>query len=163
MSERIEAFWRDAREADVLRVMNGETVEARFRDLDSMPWDENEYLGGWVEGRWKKAGLGIWQFCQVYDPPQWFRDKPEPGEGYRLLAKFPDEYLQEGDEVFQIGAWRPSFNRSHSQGQSSEMWYRRRIEQPKPEPKHYTLQVGYTYDVPSGHRITVTEHGIEVQ
>lgn len=162
-TEQIEAFYRDATDKDVARVMKGEKVEARFQDQKNYSWFYSN-LSGWKDGPfpWGDEAVCFWQFCQVYDPPQWYVDKPEPGEGYRLLAKFPAEALQPGDEVFQLGAWRPSVNHSYSQGQSSENWYRRRIEQPKPEPKHYTLQVGDTADVPSGHRITVTEHGIEV-
>lgn len=164
-TERIEAFYRDATAADVVRVMNGETVEARFRDLDSRPWDENEYLGGWVEGRWKKAGLGIWQFCQVYDPPQYWLDKPDPGEKYRLLAKFPDEDLQPGDEVRMPSEakWRLSDLAIVGGSQQEGAWYRRRIEQPKPETKHYKLNVGDTADHPNGLRLVATELGIEVQ
>lgn len=162
-TERIEAFYRDATAADVARVMNGETVEARFRDDDSKHWNEEEYLGGWVEGRWKKAGLGLWNFCQVYDPPQWYVDKPEPGEGYRLLAKFPVEDLHPLDEAFINGNWQVSSNAKTESRQSKRIWYRRRIEQLKPESKHYTLNVGDTIETPSLLRITVTEHGIEVK
>jgi hypothetical protein len=158
----IERFWRDATAADVVDVMNGKTVEARFRDVESKPWDEGEHLGGWLEGRWKKAGLGSWTFCQVYAPPQWFLDKPEPGEGYRLLAKFPDEPVQGGDFAFdRQGGWVQLKN-PVIPAQAEGIWYRRKIEQPKPEPKHYVLQVGDTCDAPSGHRITITEHGVEV-
>jgi hypothetical protein len=128
----IEKFWRDATAADVTRVMAGETVEARFRDNESKPWDEGEYLGGWLEGRWKKAGGGSWNYCQVYSPPQWFLDKPEPGEGYRLLGKFPGEPRQPKDDVFVDGAWLTT---EGGGAQPETLWYRRKIEQPKPEPK----------------------------
>ena len=158
----IEQFWRDATAADVARVMAGETVEARFRDDETNNWWKLAQLGGWSDGVWKNKYFGYWRHCQVYAPPQWFVDKPEPGEGFRLLEKFPDEALQPGDETFQLGAWRPSLNYSYAQGQSLQNWYRRRIEQAKPEPKHYVLQVGDTVDVPSGHRIAITEHGYSV-
>lgn len=171
MSERIEAFWRDATAADVVRVMKGETVEARFRDAGENDWAEyHKELRGckrFADGtmRWFSRDAH-WAFCQVYDSPQWFRDKPEPGEGYRLLNKFPDEDLQPGDEVFDLRGdrkWEPSWNVETKHPQDPSGWYRRRVEQPKPEPKHYTLQVGDTCDVPSGHRITALADGIEVQ
>ena len=167
-TEYIEKFWRDATAADVARVMAGETVEARFSDESSAFF--NSAIFGWRSSRhgscqWRDKDGSHWQFCQVYDPPQWFLDKPDPGEGYRLLGKFPDEALQAGDEVFDLRGdrkWELSFNVETKHPQDYSSWYRRRIEQPKPEPKHYTLQVGDTCDVPSGHRITVTENGIEV-
>ena len=159
----IEDFWRDATAADVTRVMAGETVEARFRDNESKPWDEGEYLGGWLEGRWKKAGLGSWDYCQVYDPPQWFLDKPEPGEGYRLLGKLPDEAKLATDEVYlkDIQHWQQI---GVDDGKQQEgYWYRRRIEQPKPEPKHYVLQVGDTVEFPDGWTVTAMGKGIFIK
>lgn len=164
-SERIESFYRDATEADVARVMNGETVEARFQDHKNLSWFYSN-LSGWRNGLfpWGDEALYFWSFCQVYDPPQWFIDKPEPGEGYRLLGKFPAEDLQEGDELLAVdGSWLTSRNVEDGMGQSPHIWYRRRIEQPKPGPKHYTLQVGDTIETPILLRIIVTEHGIEVQ
>lgn len=162
-TERIEAFWRDATAADVFRVMNGEEVEARFTQNNGST--RKGFIAGWKEtpAQWMDSHGLFWDQCQVYEPPQWWLDKPEPGEGYRLLGKFPDEDLQPGDEVRALnGLWYPVVP-SGAKDQRLEAWYRRRIEQPKPEPKHYTLQVGDTADVPSGHRITVTELGIEVQ
>jgi hypothetical protein len=224
----IEKFWRNATAADVARVMNGETVEARFRDRETEEWTSPQRLIGTKFPHGTKllwiCGAYGWWFCQVYAPPQWFLDKPEPGEGYRLLEKFPDEALQPGDEAFNLrfdGKWEPSFNVETGYGQNESTWYRRKIEpkpEPKfavgqrvriiggvcsqhvgltatitdaanndlawsyfvkggvggwfredclkpvvePEPKHYVLQVGDTADVPSGHRIAITEHGVEV-
>ena len=164
-SERIEQFYRDATAADVARAMNGEEVEARFQDEKNYCWFYSN-LSGWRHGPfpWGDEALCFWTYCQVYDPPQWFRDKPEPGEGYRLLGKLPDEDLQPGDEVWlERKEWVPSYGAATCDAQQADAWYRRRIEQPKPEPKHYTLNAWDTADLPSGHRITVTEHGIEVQ
>ena len=216
-SEGIEQFYRDATAADVLRVMNGEEVEARFSENARAFF--NSSIAGWRRFRsdyavWvDKDGSG-WQFCQVYDPPQWFREKPEPGEGYRLLGKFPDEPVLAGDFIKDVdGAWRELVSPCNPV-QGMTCWYRRRIEQPllpghqwlspgdrlacgdsyyhegavqevdqvywgnlihlenafmrkvdppKPEPKHYKLNAWDTADLPSGHRIIVTEHGIEVQ
>lgn len=164
-TERIEAFWRDATAADIARVMSGEKVEARFRDDIAF---YNSTLSGWVKDYspyvWIDGEGSNWKSCQVYDPPQWFIDKPDPGEGYRLLGKFPDEDLQPGDEVLKVnGKWAQSLQAKSSGVQVDSIWYRRKIEQPKPESKHYTLHVGDTVQTPSGHRITVTELGIGVQ
>ena len=235
----IEKFWRDATDKDVARVMARETVEARFRDCASDEW-KCRALIGWSRGGesddfvWASIGLVYYRFCQVYDPPQWFLDKPEPGDEFRLLGKFPDEALQPGDEVFDLlgdRKWELSFNVETKHPQDYSSWYRRRIDPPKPEPKfavgqrvrvvgpkqspavnwdrqmdkhngavaevisvssvvgskvfydlrfieqwafredylepavepkHYVLQVGDTADAPSGHRIAITEHGVEV-
>ena len=232
----IEKFWRDAA-ADVVDVMNGKEVEARFRDSATERWIEG-LLGGWAKGdryHWLDESGSSWTFCQVYAPPQWWLDKPEPGEGYRLLGKFPDEALQPGDEALWPGVgWELSERAERGETQLEGYWYRRRIEQPKPvfkvgdwvkiakpspgvantrlswtspmdeydgritqiskfrcdypqqvlvtdttqwhfhvnwltpaeppkpEPKHYSLQVGDTADMGNGFRITITEHGVEV-
>ena len=160
----IEKFWQDATVSDLVRVMESETVEARFAD-DGSNWVLSK-LRGWRSSRrvldnWIDDDGARWDRCQVYAPPQWYLNKPEPGEGYRLLGKFPDEALQPWDEFFANGQWWPILlDRQYPQDEG--IWYRRKIEQPKPEPKHYTLQVGDTCDVPSGHRLAVTEHGVEV-
>ena len=235
----IEKFWRDATAADVARALAGEVVEARFRDSEIHVWTSVRRLIGAravdvpeIALRWLDCASG-WRYCQAYAPPQWFVDKPEPGEGYRLLGKFPDEALQAGDEVRKADRWDISGGAELGQTQLPFLWYRRRIEQPKPEPKfavgqrvkiigpkekpavhwdgimdkhtntvaevvsvscmvgekvfydlrsiehwafredylepvvepepkHYSLQVGDTCDIPSGHRLAVTEHGVEV-
>jgi hypothetical protein len=218
----IEKFWRDATVSDLVKVMESETVEARFAD-DGGNWVLSK-LRGWrsssrVLDNWIDDDGARWDCCQVYDPPQWFLDKPEPGEGYRLLGKFPDEALQPEDEAVTVaGLWHESWQASIGGTQVEDIWYRRRIEQPKPEPKfavgqrvriiggisgpyigefanieamtieptgwfyelryvegsfhepnlepvtpkHYSLQIGDTADVHSGHRLAVTEHGVEV-
>ena len=163
----IEKFWRNATAADVVDVMNGKEVEARFSNASSFCGGGVYGLRGWKmiggAGRWIDDGASSWRFCQVYSPPQWFLDKPDPGEGFRLLGKFPDEALQPGDELFlETKGWVTSERASVGLCQVQSSWYRRRIEPPKPEPKHYTLQAGDTADVPSGHRLAVTEHGVEV-
>lgn len=165
-TEYIEKFWRDATAADVARAVAGETVEARFSDVSDSVWSKVTQLVG--AKRLNDTGAvwlspnSNWRYCQVYDPQQWFLDKPEPGEGYRLLAKFPDEPVQGGDFIYGFGGLWTELRNECSPIHGEGIWYRRRIEQPKPEPKHYVLQVGDTCDVPSGHRITVTEHGVEV-
>lgn len=82
-TERIEAFWRDATGKDVLRVMAGEKVEARFQDARANDWAEyHKELRGckrFADGtmRWFSRDAH-WAFCQVYEPPQYWLDKPEP-------------------------------------------------------------------------------------
>ena len=151
----IEKFWRDATAADIARVIAGErAITARFRNAEDDLW-QDYYLSGVNGKRWLGGHFG-WTFCQVYAPPQWFLDKPEPGEGYRLLEKFPDEALQPGDEFFANSQWWPILlDRQYPQDEG--IWYRRKIEQPKPEPKHYVLQVGDTVEFPGGVIVKVSE------
>jgi hypothetical protein len=67
----------------------------------------------------------------VYREPSWWTNKPDPGPGYRLLGKFPDEELKPGDEYFhrETTTWRCSLNAKAGKPQPKEVWYRRRIEQ----------------------------------
>ena len=167
MTKYIEQFWRDATAADVVDVMNRKEVEARFRDSTIAEW-QLRALGGWYRASkldslvWASTGCLYYRYCQVYAPPQWYLDKPEPGEGYRLLAKFPDEALQPGDEAFEAsGRWSTSYLVKSFGVQVEGVWYRRRIEQPKPEPKHYVLQVGDSVETPSGHLIKIVDRPTE--
>jgi hypothetical protein len=143
IEQKIEAFWRDATAANVVKVMKGETVEARFA-ISEGDWAGKEWvefsvdgkhlrLAGWSENLWIDSDGDRYKQCQVYDPPQWWLDKPDPGEGYRLLKKFPDEPKLATDEFFD-----PLFNtwtRTATTGetQSDGAWYRRRIEPNSPE------------------------------
>lgn len=162
--EKPEAFYRDATAADVARAMKGEEVEARFSN--KMIGFFNSALNGWTKDClpyvWVDGDGSHWKFCQVYAPPQWYVDKPEPGEGYRLLAKFPDEPVQVEDFVFEKHRGWVRLRTGGDSTQVAGCWYRRKIEQPKPEPKHYTLNVGDTIETPSLLRIAVTERGIEI-
>jgi hypothetical protein len=139
VSEYIEQFWRDATADDVARVMSGELIEARFRDFDSEEWGTKILLGylgcGPLGCNWIDMGGVGWKLCQVYAPPAWFLNKPDPGEGYRLLEKFPPESPQEGDEFYCFGdkAWHTSLNvLTNCSTQAHELWYRRRIETNSP-------------------------------
>lgn len=113
MSERkIEAFWRDATVEDIERFINGgEKLESRFWRIPECPHE-------------------------VYDPPQWYLDKPDPGEGYRLLGKFPAEELQPGDEWFESDPLGKGWKVSHNERQANFLWYRRRIEPVKIESRY---------------------------
>jgi hypothetical protein len=133
--EKIEQFWRDADGADVMRVMDGQRVEARFRDEESEGWRDGEFLGGYrryhkLPPRFIDLDGATYLLCQVYDPPAWFVNKPDPGEGFRLLEKFPPEELWSSDEVWDdiVKAWDQTTRLT----QCENLWYRRRIEANSP-------------------------------
>jgi hypothetical protein len=130
MEQRIEAFWADATAFDVVRVMAGETVEARFWDDNMQKWSTRT-LSGWqttgVRPLWHSNDGFMWTRCQVYREPSWYADKPDPGPGFRLLEKFPDEPVAVGDEFFKSGKWYETF-RPAGDSQDRTGWYRRRIE-----------------------------------
>ena len=157
---KIEAFWKDATAKDVERVMAGETVEARFRDNEKAKWFISQ-LAGWTAGmiQWYSTDDDFWAQCQVYREPSWYTNKPDPGPGFRLLGKFPDEPKLATDE-----AWNPSEAkwqqvRNDDGIQEYRAWYRRRIEPVEPEPKLYVLRVGDSVETPSGHRIEIISRG----
>jgi hypothetical protein len=92
-------------------------------------------LAGWTEGNpcWyceQGGARSYFEQCQVYREPSWHADKPDPGPGFRLLEKFPDEELKPGDEYFDRTTikWRCSLNAKAGQPQPEKVWYRRRIE-----------------------------------
>jgi hypothetical protein len=134
-SEKIEAFWENATAEDVARVMAGETVEARFWDDDLQGWTTRT-LSGWqttgVRPLWHSHDGFVWIRCQVYREPSWYTERPDPGPGFRLLGKFPDEPVAVGDEFFKSGQWyatcRPAGDLQDRTG-----WYRRRIEPVEPK------------------------------
>ena len=149
--QKIEQFWRDATAADIAKVIRGEKVEARFCDDSRKGWWPSALLGCrneryllWLD----KDGAG-WRFCQVYEPPEWFKNKPDPGEGWRLLEKFPPESLQPGDEWFEPDPLETGWKVSHNERQANFLWYRRRIEPNSPEkldssPCASTIPKGWT-------------------
>lgn len=147
-SEKIESFWVDATADDVARVMAGETVEARFRDREWELWHDQR-LAGWIEGKehqWRSSAIGgRWNQCQVYREPSWWTNKPDPGPGWTLLGKFPDEKLKPGDEAWDLWddkQWAESDNANGGGHQVSSVWYRRRIEPVEPK-----FAVGQTVQV----------------
>jgi hypothetical protein len=131
MSEqKIEQFYRDATADDVARVVRGERVEARFRAKLLETWREGS-LSGWTstDPKWycKGGGMSFYNECQVYDPPAWYINKPEPGEGYRLLEKFPSEPKLATDDYW---SWLDDDWCGIGSGdgdQHETVWYRRRI------------------------------------
>ncbi len=130
--QKVEQFWRDADGADVMRVMDGQGVQARFRDRTDRSW-KHGLLSGWSkidkpdDLQWASSEGTFWRFCQVYDPPEWYVNKPEPGEGWRLLEKFPPEPKLGTDEVWRLfKTWETTANDNGVQ--EEDCWYRRRIE-----------------------------------
>jgi len=146
-------------------VMAGETVEARFRDSGTNDWQEGSLAGWklrWSGARWIDSDGGTWDICQVYREPSWWLERPDPGPGYRLLGKMPDEKLKPGDECLGVsGEWRKSSQAKAGGHQLFGMWYRRRIEPVEPEPQHYVLRVGDSVETPRGHLITVVSSNAE--
>jgi hypothetical protein len=162
---KIEAFWENATADDVARVMAGETVEARFRDDEGGKWLESDHsLGGYDSTeefcKWISSTGCPWRYCQVYREPSWYASKPDPGPGWRLLGKLPDEDPQLGDSVFCTDSKRwLELEAGFDPGQLPTHWYRRRIEPVEPEPKHYVLRVGDSCETPCGNRTVVTPQG----
>jgi hypothetical protein len=164
--KKIEQFWRDATAEDIAKVMKGEKVEARFRDSESVKWAQNGCnLAGWAASEWASDSGLPWQFCQVYDPPQWWLDRPDPGPGWRLLGKFPAEELQPEDDWWKIESkdWLPSRRACRGEQQDEDVWYRRRIEHPTPSNcVAYETQVDEVIQLPNGKRFKITKEGFEV-
>jgi hypothetical protein len=171
METKIEEFWRDATADDVARVMKGEKVEARFRDEDYEEWRDGEFLGGLRAFRsiplaWIDLDGVQWAQCQVYDPQQWWLDKPDPGKGWRLLGKFPDEPKLATDEAWDchLREWRQTFTNDGDQAKA--VWYRRRIESNPPEKLDscvaYETKIDEVIQLPNGKRFKVTHAGFEV-
>jgi hypothetical protein len=173
---KIEAFWKNATSDDVARVMAGETVEARFRDIETDPWCSPRDLTGCKavgDGKLRWFTLNsFWRYCQVYREPSWYADKPDPGPGYRLLEKFPPEGLKPGDEWFEPIPFETGWKVSHNERQADTLWYRRRIEPVEPVKAismsdfeaicNGELVKGYAYKLPNGQTITITAKGFEV-
>jgi hypothetical protein len=167
-SEKIEAFWENATADDVAKIASTrKPIRARVRDEETEDWQE-DLISGWRLSRFLPGAVWIdadgvhWKQCQIYREPSWHANKPDPGPGYRLLGKFPDEELKPGDEAFDLfcnGKWSESGNATEGEPQANATWYRRRIE---PEPQHYILRVGDTATLPNGQTITATEKGYEV-
>ena len=129
----IERYWRDAKPEDAIKEP---PMVARFRDDDGESIERNFRLLGWsrFDRRnsgclWYSDGVGCYRHCQVYDAP-------DPGEGWRLID-IENECPQECDEFRED--WQKHWQ---SRGEFSDTYfapkthYRRRIEQPKPEPKY---------------------------
>jgi hypothetical protein len=132
VSEYIEQFWRDATADDVARVVNGEKIAMRYRESEDDKWStEQLFLAGYdasdTDGcHWLSNKGDMLSCCQVYDPPEILKNKPDPGKGYRLLEKFPPEPKLGTDEVWRLfKTWETTANDNGVQ--EEDCWYRRRI------------------------------------
>ena len=136
ITEKIEAFWENATADDLAEIIKtGKPIPARIRDADNEVWRE-DLISGWSLPKFLPVAVWIdadgvrWKQCQVYREPSWWTNKPDPGPGYRLLEKLPDEELKPGDECFSsTGKWDESHKATIGGRQSYGIWYRRRLEQ----------------------------------
>jgi hypothetical protein len=170
VSDKIEEFYRDATAFDVARVMDGQTVVVRVRDRNLDLWQLKE-LVGWKSNRkypWITKAAH-WQQCQIYEPPEWYINKPDPGEGYRLLEKFPHEDLRPGDEAHDLhhkGEWSDSqYAKDGVSQQVGNLWYRRRIANSPTSSdscERTKLEAGKEYLLPSGMVLIVNSESVEV-
>ena len=173
---KIEAFWRDATADDAAEIMKtGKPIPARVRDEDNEVWRE-DLISGWRLPRflpganWIDADGARWKQCQVYREPSWYADKPDPGPGYRLLEKFPDEEPQLGDSVFCTGSeiWL-ELEAGFDPGQRHGLWYRRRIEPAEPvesKPvliRRRVVEIGDEIKLPNGRVLVFNGEGFEVK
>ena len=123
----IERYWRDAVPQDAIKEP---PMVARFRDEDNEDWFIDKLVGidRSSEFKWFNNDTATTE-CQVYDAP-------DPGEGWRLID-IENERPQEGDEFRED--WQKHWQ---LRGELSDTCfapkthYRRRIEQPKPEPRY---------------------------
>ncbi len=141
--ERIEAFWQPATADDVAETMKtGKPIPARVRNEDVDLWRDDTFLQGWINGNWAAINA-YWTQCQVYREPSWHANRPDPGPGWVLLGKFPDEELKPGDQAWNLWddkQWSESENANSGGHQVFGVWYRRRIE--PVEPKTVRLDEG---------------------
>lgn len=132
MTDYIERYWRDATPEDAIKEP---PMVARFRDdeLAGGSWERLTLIGycrktriNWrhLDGPWLDTDGDGWACCQVYDAP-------DPGEGWRLVDP-EKESPEEGDELFAHGYWKT--RRTKTDPFAKTFYYRRRIEQPKPDP-----------------------------
>jgi hypothetical protein len=165
--QKIEAFWRNATAEDIARVMAGETVEARFRDIALRDWKFG-HLNGWADGEFRCDLAMSWKQCQVYDPPQWWLDKPDPGEGWRILH--PDERVEKGDEYYSSAnnMWLLSGSPDTCDCKQANFPYRRRIEpvetvESKPLLiRRRVIEIGDEIKLPNGRVLVFNGEGFEV-
>jgi hypothetical protein len=172
-SEKIEAFWENATADDVARVMKGETVEARFRDDEHCGYTVG-LLAGWTKGEpswlWcdRAQGQSYFEQCQVYREPSWYANKPDPGAGYRLLGKFPDEPVRGGDFIYGSDCVWVELRNDCNPTQGPRLWYRRRIEPVEPvesKPvliRRRVIEIGDEIKLPNGRVLVFNGEGFEV-
>jgi hypothetical protein len=174
---KVEAFWENATADDVTKIANTrKSIQARCRDEGSDDWSDC-LLVGWKlskhlpGARWIDADGAMWDHCQVYREPSWYANKPDPGPGWRLLGKLPDEELKPGDEGWDLwhdGKWSESDFAKEGKPQQERTWYRRRIEPVEPvesKPvliRRWTVDPGDEIKLPNGCILVISQDGFEV-
>ena len=130
MSEKqyIERYWRDAKPEDAIKEP---PMVARFQNEDDKEWFIGKLFGFDRSRKYKWCGETRDAIkCQVYDAP-------DPGEGWRLIDP-EKESPEEGDEFFEHGYWKT--RRAKTDPFTKTFYYRRRIEQPKPQYIPFTWE-----------------------
>jgi hypothetical protein len=145
----------------------GRPLPARVRNEEGDSWLDDAFLWGWINGNWAARGA-YWNFCQVYREPAWYTERPDPGPGYRLLGKFPDEPVRGGDFVYRSdGVWLELVNECNPM-QGPRIWYRRRIEPVEPvesKPvliRRRVVEIGDEIKLPNGRVLVFNGEGFEV-
>jgi hypothetical protein len=170
----IEAFWENATAEDVAKIANTrKPISARVRDEETEVWRE-DLISGWRLSRFLPGAIWIdadgvhWKQCQVYREPSWYTDKPDPGPGWRLLGKFPDEPKLGTDEALQYDKTTWNRVRTDSGIQDLGVWYRRRIEAVGPvdsKPlliRRRVVEIGDEIKLPNGRVLVFNGEGFEV-
>jgi len=110
----------------IVRVRNGHTGWSGPTKLDGFTLYTDKDKVTWY------ANGSLYGECQMYDPPEYWLNKPTPNPGYRLLNKFPHEDIAIGDEGWNTASKRwVTVTSPYSNKQPDEVWFSRRIEEPK--------------------------------
>jgi hypothetical protein len=121
--------------------------------------------------QWYSTDDDFWTQCQVYREPSYWTNKPDPGPGFRLLNKFPDEELKPGDDAWDVWndkQWRMSDSANGRLPQGKDIWYRRRIEPVEPvesKPvliRRRVVEIGDEIKLPNGRVLVFNGEGFEV-
>lgn len=141
MSKYVEEFWKEVKPEDFLKnrdmIVRLRTIHKGMVGNGASDWSGPTKLDGFTlytdkdKVTWYANG-SLYDECQMYDPPEYWLNKPTPNPGFRLLNKFPHEDIAIGDEGWNTRSkcWvtvkSPSSNK-----QPDEVWFSRRIEEPK--------------------------------
>jgi hypothetical protein len=132
----------------------GETVRSSdWENADSNSESDPPNGLGWRRADWRRIGRSVRKDDNVIfarlvadepakEPEHQAGPQPDPGEGYRILAKNPPEDLQPGDEYMLASmSWDISESARTNGQQNESLWYRRKIETPKPPEPEYRKPV----------------------
>jgi hypothetical protein len=126
----------------------------KFPDEELKPGDECFGVSGeWGPSCQAKAGGH-----QVFG--MWYRRRIEQLlSGHRWLVS--GDRLESGDLYYEKGSLLEVGHEYWGNNVMLTEAFMRKIEQPKPEPKHYVLRVGDSVETPSGHKIKAVIPGVE--